>query len=138
MHTCDFYENTHDLSSYNKAVLAINSITCFVLLVGQYMYAKREWWCIEHLDADPREPYDALAATTNFREGYPVLHRQLRTINRHAFIISVVSMAFLAGNFVMSAILVLRGLPDGFYDGPRTATGLITNTLLVLMQIKAR
>lgn len=134
-HTCTFWENAHELSSYNKAVLAINAITCFVLLLGQFIYTRREWWMIEHLDADPREPYDALASQ-DFKSSFEHLSRQLRTINRHATIISLVTMAFIIGNFIMSAILVLRPLPAGYYDGPRTVTGLITNTLLVFIQIK--
>lgn len=124
-----------DLSAYNKWVLAANAITCAVLLAGQYLYARREWWMIAYLDADPREPYDALASQ-DFRAQYSHLATQLRTHNRHCTIISIVTLGFLVLNFIMTAVLVLRKLPVGYYDGPRTATGLITNTLLVLIQIK--
>lgn len=101
------------------------------------MYTKREWWMIEKLDADPREPYDALAVQS-FQEEFPELYRDLRTINRRAFIVSAATLGFIILNFILSAVLVLRPFPTGYYDGPRTFTGLITNTLLVVIQIKAR
>jgi hypothetical protein len=104
-HVCSVSENLKPQSQLNAGVLAFNYMTLALVLAGQAFFAYREWWIIESFDFDPVLPNDNLSQEVHL---YPSFEKKMKRINLHAFRFSLLIMLFVAINFLMSCVHVLR------------------------------
>jgi hypothetical protein len=128
-HVCSFQENFTNLIDFNSFVLAFNFLT---LGYFTYLYAvelRREKWMIDHLDYNKEKTDDNILT---LKESYPKIMEQLQLHNvkymrtyKYLHVIYVM-------NFLFSAVLVLYY----YYFDYRTATTLVTNTILCSNKIR--
>jgi len=89
----------------------------------------REHWMIDNLDFDKEKPDDAILAV---KDTHPELIEQLQSHNyKYMITYKYIHIIYLM-NFLFSAILVLYY----YYLDYRTATTLVTNTILVSNKIR--
>lgn len=126
-HQCTLEDNVTDLTLLNKAALGLNAATCFFMVIGFIQEYRREQWMVKHLEVDPHKPDTNLAIEI---QSYEKLRDSLRAKNhlyRQLFtLIGLLS----ATNIICSGFLVYE-----YYDGFKTTTTFITNTLLILMRV---
>lgn len=128
-HICTFQENFTNLIDYNSFVLAFNFLTLGYFIYLYKVEITRERWMIDNLDYDKEKPDDAIH---NVKDTHPELFEQLqnhnnRYMNTYKYIHFIYTM-----NFLFSAVLVIYY----YYLDYRTATTLITNTILVSNKIR--
>eukprot|EP00743_Colponemidia_sp_Colp-15_P009351 GILK01010222.1.p1 GENE.GILK01010222.1~~GILK01010222.1.p1 ORF type:complete len:267 (-),score=26.56 GILK01010222.1:112-912(-) len=126
--TCSFSDNFTDLTSFNKFVLFWNFLTLFVLVSSIFVALRRERWLIEYLDFDPALGPHHLP---NVLPDYPHFGDQLRRHNRISFSVDLLCLCCMILNAIFSAVLVF-GL---YYDGFRTITVFLTNSLLIAARL---
>ena len=134
-HLCTMKENLdwQNCSAFNQAVLVINLVTLFVMLMAQSFFWKREVWMINHLEEDNTGPYSALPEQV---QPYADLEATNKSYNRQAYGYAVAVMTLIVCNFGVSTYFLIKG--DQFYCyniGSRTITGLLTNTMLVSTKV---
>ena len=134
-HLCTMKENLdwENCSKFNQAVLVINLVTLFVMLMAQSFFWKREVWMINHLEEDNTVPYSALPEQV---QPYAELEATNKAYNRQAYSCSVAVMLVVVCNFIVSTIFLIKG--DEFYCynmGWRTIMGLLTNTMLMSAKV---
>jgi hypothetical protein len=128
-HICTFQENFTNLIDYNSFVLAFNFLTLGYFIYLYKVEITRERWMIDNLDYDKEKPDNAIH---NVKDTHPELFEQLqihnnRYMNTYKYIHFIYTM-----NFLFSAVLVIYY----YYLDYRTATTLITNTILVSNKIR--
>ena len=127
-HACTTHENFFNLSSYNKAVLAVNFVTLGLLVFTQWFFAYREYFCIQAFDFDTTLPTDNLKEEILL---YPSFADRLRKMNLASLLLSVGLVVLVGTNFVMSCILILRD----YSSGKTSVTGLISSCLLIMPRV---
>ena len=128
-HICTFHENFSDLMDYNAFVLAFNFLTLGYFIYLYKVEITRERWMIDNLDYDKEKPDDAILAV---KDTHSELIKQLQTHNiKYMRTYKYIHVIYLM-NFAFSAVLVLYY----YYLDYRTATTLITNTILVSNKIR--
>ena len=131
-HTCNLYENTHELTTFNKAVLGINALTLVMMLLTEFAVFRREKWLDSVLSYNPRKAARYLTMPSpdggpSVLEQHPYIAHQLLWQNITAGNLARATVVMVLVNLLLSSILIL-----GFYqDGTRSFTSLITNTLLL-------
>jgi hypothetical protein len=93
-HVCTTYENFHNLTPYNKAVLAINFVTLGFFVIVQCFFGAREYWCIDAFDLDEALPGDNLSEEL---ELYPTFKKKLADMNLAAYILSAALILLVLG-----------------------------------------
>ena len=126
-HQCTLEDNVTDLTMLNKAALGINSLTAIVMVIGFLQEFRREQWMVKKLHVDPKKPDSNLATEIQV---YPDLARSLLARNRNYKLLFTAIGILSALNIVISGFLVYE-----FYDGMKTTTTFVTNTLLILMRV---
>jgi hypothetical protein len=112
---------------YNKGVIGINAVTALVMVIGFVQEFRRENWMVKHLEVDPKKPDAGLAQEI---EAYPRLKASLvRKNHNYKILFSIIGFLSLV-NIATSGALVFD-----YYDGFKTATTFITNTLLILGRV---
>jgi len=131
-HTCSFKENIAELDNgWNIFSLVFNLVT-FLVLCGHYAIdLMRENWVIQNFDVD-QEVGDNALQTTLKEERHSDLKAALDCWNRRLVEASVVMVAVFVCNLSFSAATILHF----YYDGFRSATVLLTNTLLVVSRVQ--
>lgn len=128
-HICSFQENFTNLIDYNTFVLAFNFLTLGYFIYLYKVEITRERWMIDNLDYDKEKPDDAIITV---RETHPELIDQLDAHNiRYQRTYKYIHVIYMM-NFLFSAVLVLYY----YYLDYRTATTLVTNTILVSNKIR--
>lgn len=129
IHICTFHENFSDLMDYNAFVLAFNFLTLGYFIYLYKVEITRERWMIDNLDFDKEKPDDAILTV---KDTHPELIEQLQTYNaKYMRTYKYIHVIYLM-NFAFSAVLVLYY----YYLDYRTATTLVTNTILVSNKIR--
>ena len=128
-HICTFHENFSDLMDYNAFVLAFNFLTLGYFIYLYKVEITRERWMIDNLDYHKEKPDDAILT---IKDTHPELIEQLQIYNaKYMRTYKYIHVIYLM-NFTFSAVLVLYY----YYLDYRTATTLITNTILVSNKIR--
>ena len=127
-HVCSVAENLLPQSQLNGAVLAFNYMTLALVLIGQAFFGYREWWIIESFDFDPVLPNDNLSEEVHL---YPSFESKMKSINRQAFRFSLVITFFVALNFLLSCVHVLRD----YSEGKSSATAIVSYSMLLLPRV---
>jgi hypothetical protein len=128
-HICTFNENFSDLMDYNAFVLAFNFLTLGYFIYLYKVEITRERWMIDNLDYNKEKPDDAILT---IKDTHPELIEQLQIYNaKYMQTYKYIHVIYLM-NFTFSAVLVLYY----YYLDYRTATTLITNTILVSNKIR--
>jgi len=131
-HTCNMYENTHDLSLFNQGVLAVNALTLCMMLLTELSVFRREAWLDSTLSYNPRKPASYLSMPGNdggpsVLQQHPYIAHQLLWQNLTAGNLARATIALVLVNLLLSSVLII-----GFYnDGARSTIMIITNTLLM-------
>ncbi len=126
-HQCTLEDNVTDLTMLNKAALGINALTCFVMVIGFIQEYRREQWMVKKLHVDPSKPDSNLAQEI---QAYPALAKSLHERNRnYKFLFALIGLLS-SVNIVISGFLVYE-----YYDGMKTTTTFVTNTLLILLRV---
>ena len=131
-HTCNLYENTHDLSLLNQAVLAFNGMTLIMMLLTELSVFRREKWLDTTLSYNPRKAARFLSMPSpedgrSMLEKHPYIAHQLLWQNLTAGNLARATIALVLVNLIISSILIV-----GFYnDGARSVITIITNTMLL-------
>ena len=131
-HTCNLYENTHDLSLLNQAVLAFNGMTLIMMLLTELSVFRREKWLDTTLSYNPRKAARYLSMPSpedgrSMLEKHPYIAHQLLWQNLTAGNLARATIALVLVNLIISSILIV-----GFYnDGARSIITIITNTMLL-------
>ena len=127
-HVCSVSENLKPQSQLNGAVLAFNYMTLALVLIGQGFFGYREWWIIESFDFDPVLPNDNLSEEVHL---YPTFESKMKSINRQAFRFSLIITFFVALNFLLSCVHVLRD----YSEGKSSATAIVSYSMLLLPRV---
>jgi hypothetical protein len=128
-HICTFNENFSDLIDFNTFVLAFNFVTLGYFIYVYWVELRRESWMIDNLDYDKERADDAIIQV---KEQYPEIIEELQAHNtRYVRTYKYLHVIYLL-NFFFSAILVLYY----YYYDYRTATTLVTNTILCSNKIR--
>jgi hypothetical protein len=126
-HACSLEDNVTDLSDFNKFVLAFNAFTGFMMLVAFIIEFKRENWIINHLDVDHSKPDSNLKTEI---ETYTKMKKSITYKNwRYMVIFTSVGVISII-NCTASAVLMVY-----YFDGLKTVTTFITNSLLIGMRV---
>jgi hypothetical protein len=126
-HACTLEDNVTDLTDYNKFVLACNAFTAFLMLIAFIVEFRRENWIINHLDVDHTKPDSNLRTEI---EGYTKMKKSITAKNlRYRIVFSSVGVVSLINCIVSAALMAY------YFDGLKTVTTFITNTLLIGMRI---
>jgi uncharacterized membrane protein YeiB len=126
-HACSLEDNVTDLSDYNKAVLAFNAFTGLLMLIAFIIEFRRENWIINHLDVDHTKPDSNLKTEI---ETYTKMKKSITHKNwRYMIVFTSVGVVSVI-NCVVSAILMAY-----YFDGLKTVTTFITNSLLIGMRV---
>ena len=131
-HTCNLYENTHDLSLFNQAVLAVNAITLVMMLLTEISVFRREKWLDTTLSYNPRKAARYLSMPApdggpSMLAQHPYIAHQLLWQNLTAGNLARATIGIVLINLLLSSILIV-----GFYnDGARSSIMIITNTMLL-------
>jgi hypothetical protein len=131
-HTCNLYENTHDLSLLNQVVLGLNALTLVMMLLTEYSVFRRETWLDTTLSYNPRKAARHLSMPgtdggPSLLQQHPYIAHQLLWQNITAGNLARATICMVLINLVMSSVLIL-----GFYnDGARSTIMLVTNTMLL-------
>jgi hypothetical protein len=122
-HTCTLKDNVTDLTTLNKAAIGINAVTALVSLVGFILEFRREQWMIKHLEVDSKKADDNLIHEI---ESYSKMKKSFLKKNKdyHRVFLVIASLSII--NTIVSAVLV-----GDYYDGLKTITTFLTNTLLI-------
>jgi hypothetical protein len=87
-HTCNLYENTHDLTVFNQVALALNAWTLCMMLTTEYAIFRREKWLDTTLSYNPRKAARYLsepgAAGQSPLQRFPYIAHQLLWQNQAA------------------------------------------------------
>ncbi len=126
-HQCTLEDNVTDLTMLNKAALGINALTCFVMVIGFLQEYRREQWMVKKLHVDPKKPDSNLVTEI---QAYPDLARSLFVRNRNYKLLFTAIGILSALNIVISGFLVYE-----YYDGMKTTTTFVTNTILILQRV---
>ena len=131
-HTCNLYENTHDLSLLNRAVLFFNGATLVMMLLTEMSVFRREKWLDTTLSYNPRKAARFLSMPSpedgrSMLQKHPYIAHQLLWQNLTAGNLARATIALVLVNLILSCILIV-----GFYnDGARSIITIITNTMLL-------
>ena len=131
-HTCNLYENTHDLTLLNQAVLALNALTLVMMLLTEYSVFRRETWLDTTLSYNPRKAARHLSMPgvdggPSLLQQHPYIAHQLLWQNLTAGNLARATICMVLVNLLISSVLIL-----GFYnDGARSSIMLVTNTMLL-------
>ena len=131
-HTCNLYENTHDLSLLNRAVLFFNGLTLIMMLLTEMSVFRREKWLDTTLSYNPRKAARFLSMPSpedgrSMLQKHPYIAHQLLWQNLTAGNLARATIALVLVNLILSSILIV-----GFYnDGARSIITIITNTMLL-------
>jgi len=126
-HPCTLEDNVTDLTLLNKAALGLNAATCFFMVIGFIQEYRREQWMVKHLEVDPHKPDSNLKTEI---ESYEKLKHSLQHKNhRYKQLFSVICVLS-AANIILSGFLVYS-----YYDGMKTTTTFVTNTILILQRV---
>jgi len=128
-HTCDTWENTHQLTNWNVFVLVWNFITLGLAVMHYFCVWKRERFLIGFLDENDEFPEQYLP---QMLPRYPEIDKDLRVMNIVMFISASTVLVFFIINVIVSGLLVLRD----YYYGFQTATVFATNIGLITMVIE--
>jgi hypothetical protein len=126
-HPCTLEDNVTDLTMLNKAALGLNAATCFFMVVGFVQEYRREQWMVKHLEVDPHK------ADTNLKteiESYDKLKHSLQLKNHRYKQLFALIGVLSAANIILSGFLVYS-----YYDGMKTTTTFVTNTILILQRV---
>ena len=130
-HTCNLYEIVHDLTPFNQAALAINALALVMMLLTELSVFRRERWLDNTLSYNPRKAAKHLSEPgpdgKSPLEEHPYIAHQLLWQNITAGNLARATIGVLAINLAVSSALIL----GFYYDGTRSVTALITNTLLL-------
>jgi len=126
-HQCTLEDNVTDLTLLNKAALGMNALTAIVMVIGFLQEFRREQWMVKKLHVDHKKPDSNLVTEI---QAYPELAKSLHIRNRnYKFLFALIGILS-ATNIVISGFLVYE-----YYDGMKTTTTFVTNTLLILMRV---
>jgi hypothetical protein len=126
-HPCTLEDNVTDLTLLNEAALSLNAATCFFMVIGFILEYRREQWMVKHLEVDPKKSDNNLVTEI---ESYEKMKKSLKNKNRDFRNIFAFVGVMSAINIICSGFLVYE-----YYDGFKTTTTFITNTLLILMRV---
>jgi hypothetical protein len=126
-HACTLYDNVTDLTDFNKYVLAFNSFTALITLIAFFIEFRRENWIINHLDVDATKPDSNLRTEIN---NYVKMKNSIIRKNQIYFRIFVCVGVLSILNCISSGILIAM-----YFDGLKTVTTFVTNSLLIGMRI---
>jgi hypothetical protein len=126
-HPCTLEDNVTDLTLLNKAALGLNAATCFFMVVGFIQEYRREQWMVKHLEVDPHKPDSNLKTEI---ESYEKLRDSLRAKNHRYKQLFALIGVMSAANIILSGFLVYS-----YYDGMKTTTTFVTNTILILQRV---
>jgi hypothetical protein len=126
-HACTLEDNVTDLTDFNKFVLAFNAFTALLMLIAFIVEFRRENWIINHLDVDATKPDSNLRVEI---EGYTKMKKSITRKNvRYLTIFISVGIVSLINCAVSAALIAF------YFDGLKTVTTFLTNTLLIGMRI---
>jgi hypothetical protein len=126
-HACTLEDNVTDLTDFNKFVLAFNAFTALLMLIAFIVEFRRENWIINHLDVDATKPDSNLRVEI---EGYTKMKKSITSKNvRYLTIFISVGIVSLINCAVSAALIAF------YFDGLKTVTTFLTNTLLIGMRI---
>jgi hypothetical protein len=126
-HACTLEDNVTDLSDFNKFVLACNAFTAFLMLIAFIIEFRRENWIINHLDVDHSKPDSNLRTEI---EAYSKMKNSIQRKNiRYLVVFTSVGIVSLINCAVSAALMAF------YFDGLKTVTTFLTNTLLIGMRI---
>lgn len=101
-HTCSVYENTHSLTEFQTACLALNFITFCLVLLSEWSLFRRENWLDASLSFNPRKPITNLLRVQEHApcllEQHPLLAHELLWWNIFAGNIARLTCAMLVVN----------------------------------------
>ena len=126
-HPCTLEDNVTDLTLLNKAALGLNAATCFFMVVGFVQEYRREQWMVKHLEVDPHKPDSNLKTEI---ESYDKLKHSLQQKNHRYKQLFALIGVMSAANIILSGFLVYS-----YYDGMKTTTTFVTNTILILQRV---
>jgi hypothetical protein len=126
---CTFNENFTNLIDYNSFVLAFNFFTLGYFIYLYTVELRREKWMIDHLDYDKEKTDDNIIT---LKDSYPEIMERLQSHNMKYMQTYKYLHVIYVMNFLFSAVLVLYY----YYFDYRTATTLITNTILCSNKIR--
>ncbi len=122
-HTCTLEDNISDLTTFNKATIGINAVTAVVSLIGFILEFRREQWMIKHLEVDSKKSDDNLIHEI---ESYSKMKASFLKKNKDYYRVFITIASLSLINTIVSGILI-----GDYYDGLKTITTFITNTLLI-------
>jgi len=131
-HTCTLYENTHHLSHYDAAALALNLFTLFLVLLTETLVFRREQFLDKVLSYNPRKPANNLSAeppdgSPSVLEQHPYVAHLLLWQNLTAGNLARTTCAMVLVNLLVSSVLIL-----GYHNnGSSSIVSLVTNTMLL-------
>lgn len=135
LHECKLTETMKELSLLGKWAVAVNWITFFFFLSAEFVYFRREAWLISNLHDDDEMPYNQLP-TLIAEEANALLLLDLRAHNRFARDCAVTLLMLCSVNLLLSCCYLLAPAGGGGrFNGVRTVSGLMTNTLLLSRRI---
>jgi hypothetical protein len=126
-HPCTLEDNVTDLTTLNKAALGLNAATCFFMVIGFIQEYRREQWMVKHLEVDPHKPDSNLKTEI---ESYDKLKHSLQHKNHRYKQLFALIGVLSAANIILSGFLVYS-----YYDGMKTTTTFVTNTILILQRV---
>ena len=126
-HQCTLEDNVTDLTLLNKAALGLNAATCFFMVIGFIQEYRREQWMVKHLEVDSHKPDSNLKTEI---EAYDKLKHSLQLKNHRYKQLFALIGVLSAANIILSGFLVYS-----YYDGMKTTTTFVTNTILILQRV---
>jgi hypothetical protein len=126
-HPCTLQDNVTNLTTLNKAALGLNAATCFFMVIGFVQEYRREQWMVKHLEVDPHKPDSNLKTEI---ESYDKLKHSLQLKNHRYKQLFALIGVLSAANIILSGFLVYS-----YYDGMKTTTTFVTNTILILQRV---
>ena len=118
------------LTSFETFVLFWNFISLLFCVLHFIVMGLREKYIIFHFDCNPDVPDNAMPSVV---KQYPELGEKLLLWNNLLFASSIINIAFLVCNFIVSAVVIFD---PKYFAGTKGATVFLTNTLLVVSLFK--
>jgi hypothetical protein len=127
-YACTMNDNFQNLITFNEFVLAINFITLLCFTYNLILESRRERFIIDNFDYEKNKSSNAIQQV--FQEKSDLRITYLKLTNK-LYYMNFVCIIFMFLNILFSAILVFYY----YYDGYKTATGLLTNIMLMIQKV---
>jgi len=130
IHTCTIYDN-FNFTTFDKldyAVFCVNFLTLGVFVLNLINELRREKFIITHFDYDKNKSISDIKKV--FRKD-KLLHTKYINITKNLLYLTYACIYMLIFNVIISSYCIYKY----YYDGFRTVTGLITNTILIVQKL---